>query len=323
MRGLKKVLIAIQLNLLLLFLASVVFSQEITNTPPASQFASGTPPVGHMLFAASGEPPAETKLKEQSRSKSQTVMLKKWQSGDRQNTMIEYFTALGCKACDKANAWMTTWKKSNLTHRSVFPISYHVDYWNEKNLKDPLAKAESTARQRQLVMKDKTQRISTPQFFLNGKEWFGFFKEEPLRPSEKQVGPLEVRLFKKETGGAGKDSTGTSADRYIIEASYLPKVAFSGDLVLQISLVVPSIKIKSMAGQSRESRFVAVDYKVVEFKRKGRKYLVSYELPKSTTATSYKDKLLYFHVMSTMESSPIQVTGGPIKFVSIQRDSET
>ena len=87
--------------------------------------------------------------------------------------VVELFTSQGCSSCPSADA--------NLAHirevavkRSVpiYPLSFHVDYWNKLGWDDPFSSSGATTRQRRYARRFQTGRIYTPQMVINGTTEF-------------------------------------------------------------------------------------------------------------------------------------------------------
>jgi hypothetical protein len=86
--------------------------------------------------------------------------------------LVEMFTSLGCGNCYKAEE---TIDKINRLKRdkdiSVFPIVYHVDYWNKKSFADIFSKEKFTERQYEYARILKMKSVFTPQLVVNGSYW--------------------------------------------------------------------------------------------------------------------------------------------------------
>ena len=54
----------------------------------------------------------------------------------------------------------------------MYPLSFHVDYWNELGWKDPFSDAADTRRQRQYGQAMALSSIYTPQMIVNGTDQF-------------------------------------------------------------------------------------------------------------------------------------------------------
>lgn len=85
--------------------------------------------------------------------------------------VLELFTSQGCSSCPPADILLD--KVKNEFDNSVFPLSYHVDYWNYIGWIDPLSKSKYAEKQRAYNIKFKNRSNYTPQIVVNGMEHFG------------------------------------------------------------------------------------------------------------------------------------------------------
>jgi len=90
-------------------------------------------------------------------------------------TLIELFTSEGCSSCPPAEAWQNNLKKRSDLWTRVVPVSFHVDYWDYLGWRDNLAHPSYARRQRAYQVKGHSRSVYTPGFFVNGREWRGFF----------------------------------------------------------------------------------------------------------------------------------------------------
>ena len=84
--------------------------------------------------------------------------------------VIELFTSQGCSSCPPADAMLSSWvKKAEHDHLQVYPLAFHVDYWNRLGWKDPFSQSDFSERQAEYVKKMKLNSAYTPQAVVNGK----------------------------------------------------------------------------------------------------------------------------------------------------------
>ena len=87
--------------------------------------------------------------------------------------VLELFTSQGCSSCPPADENVMrvdqTAREQNLP---VYPLSFHVDYWNRLGWTDPFSSAEATERQRGYARAFGSGRIYTPQLVINGTTEF-------------------------------------------------------------------------------------------------------------------------------------------------------
>lgn len=106
-----------------------------------------------------------------------------FQSKEQQTQLIEMFSSQGCSSCPPAQAYINTFKNTDILWKDVIPVVFHVDYWDYLGWKDPYSSAHFSARQRAFSKEGLVKSVYTPGFVVNGKEWRGFFKKQP-RPEQ-------------------------------------------------------------------------------------------------------------------------------------------
>ncbi len=87
--------------------------------------------------------------------------------------VVELFTSEGCSSCPPAEANLARIKKeAEAQGVAVYPIAWHVDYWDYIGWKDPFASKQWSDRQRSYAQVWRNERIYTPQMVVNGKVEF-------------------------------------------------------------------------------------------------------------------------------------------------------
>lgn len=102
------------------------------------------------------------------------------ESGDTQVSLLELYTSEGCSSCPPAEAWIGQHFAGAAEWRSIVPVAFHVDYWDQLGWKDRFAKREFTARQQLYSASWNHSSVYTPCFVLNGEEWQGWFRDGTL-----------------------------------------------------------------------------------------------------------------------------------------------
>ena len=82
--------------------------------------------------------------------------------------VVELFTSQGCNSCPRAEQALARLGEQT-RGMPVFPIEWHVDYWDYLGWPDPYALAEAERRQRSYGSA-LNSRIFTPQLVLNGRQ---------------------------------------------------------------------------------------------------------------------------------------------------------
>ncbi len=85
--------------------------------------------------------------------------------------VVELFTSEGCSSCPPADALLSKLvvaaREKNL---KLYPLSFHIDYWNSRGWRDPFSKKEFTRRQYDYAQILGTDSVYTPQIVINGKD---------------------------------------------------------------------------------------------------------------------------------------------------------
>jgi len=84
--------------------------------------------------------------------------------------VLELFTSQGCSSCPPADRLLTRLGDDPQLASRVFPLSFHVDYWNYIGWTDPFSSADWSNRQRRYARAFDSRRVYTPQLVVNGRE---------------------------------------------------------------------------------------------------------------------------------------------------------
>lgn len=95
----------------------------------------------------------------------------KFSSGPAQTRLIELFTSEGCSSCPPAEAWLGRLRTEPGLWRDFVPVAFHVDYWDRLGWPDRLASRRHTERQQAYAAAWRMDRVYTPEFVLDGREW--------------------------------------------------------------------------------------------------------------------------------------------------------
>lgn len=87
--------------------------------------------------------------------------------------VIELFTSEGCSSCPPADRVMSdVLREARADGRRVFPLAFHVDYWNRLGWADRFADPDFSDRQRAYAARFKLDGLYTPQAIVNGRVEF-------------------------------------------------------------------------------------------------------------------------------------------------------
>jgi len=122
-----------------------------------------------------------------------------YSSNEARNTLLELYTSEGCSSCPPAERWLSKLKHDPRLWQTLFPVAFHVDYWDNLGWKDRYSDVRHSRRQRAYVSDGYAGTVYTPGFFRNGREWRGFFDSGSLNPNgTDKVGILRATVTQKQ-----------------------------------------------------------------------------------------------------------------------------
>ena len=80
--------------------------------------------------------------------------------------VLELFTSEGCSSCPSADKLLPQLAKLD---SNIFPLSFHVDYWNRLGWEDPFSNSEFSERQQNYSRQLNLESVYTPQLVVNGE----------------------------------------------------------------------------------------------------------------------------------------------------------
>jgi hypothetical protein len=87
--------------------------------------------------------------------------------------VVELFTSEGCSSCPPADQVLAELAEdAKKGGRRIFPLAFHVDYWNYLGWKDPYSLPISSERQEQYGTALRVNQSYTPQMIVNGNTEF-------------------------------------------------------------------------------------------------------------------------------------------------------
>jgi len=86
--------------------------------------------------------------------------------------VVELFTSEGCSSCPPADTVLAAIARDARERNvAVYPIAFHIDYWDRLGWKDPFSSAAATARQQTYAQALGSSQY-TPQMIMNGRTEF-------------------------------------------------------------------------------------------------------------------------------------------------------
>ena len=87
--------------------------------------------------------------------------------------LLELYSSEGCSDCPAAEEVLNKITKESVADKSyIYPLAFHVDYWNKLGWKDRFADSAFSNRQRKYRGTFKNEVVYTPQMIVNGQVEF-------------------------------------------------------------------------------------------------------------------------------------------------------
>jgi hypothetical protein len=160
--------------------------------------------------------------------------------------VVELFPSEGCSSCPPADDVLRELaSEATPTGKHVYPLAFHVDYWNGLGWPDPYSSEMATARQQAYSRALGEQGVYTPEMIINGRDAFVGSNRTRAHRS------IEAALSKPEANRivlhAAASDGGVSVD-FAFSAAPTPAT------VLQVAFVqkeaVSQVKVGENAGRS-------------------------------------------------------------------------
>ncbi|MEP0546540.1 MAG: DUF1223 domain-containing protein [Rhodothermales bacterium] len=84
--------------------------------------------------------------------------------------VVELFTSEGCSSCPPADRLLLDFAERS--DDRLYPLAFHVDYWNRLGWTDPFSDEAYSQRQRAYARVIGSGRVYTPQMIVNGRTEF-------------------------------------------------------------------------------------------------------------------------------------------------------
>ena len=205
---------------------------------------------------------------------------KNFKANDEQGFVImELFTSQGCSSCPPADEILGRYALKNNEH--IFPLAFHVDYWNRLGWVDSLSKNIYSQRQRDYAEKLNLESVYTPQIIINGqKQMVGSEEKEIASTTNKYLNekaPIQISI------------TGISLIKNKVSVNYqlsdLPLNMHINAALVQ-KKVVTQIKAGENRGVKLDNYNVVRDFKTTELLNVTGNFVL--DLPYGNYANNYK-----------------------------------
>ena len=235
-------------------------------------------------------------------STSASALDVQFDSGKTRGHLVELFTSEGCSSCPPADRWLSTLKRDKRLWKSVFPIAFHVDYWDYIGWPDRFAQPNHSQRQRQHRGIGNVYSVYTPGFVVAGREWRGWFDGDALPLNEANDATVRMQVELRDGDGANQ----------ILTAEVAGDKPLPRDLHLHFAVLGMDLKTDVRAGENagRELShdFVALRWYKWPLKVEGGKATLSTPFRLPTTDAGRLAASAWVSVDGTQQ--PLQAVGG-------------
>lgn len=117
-----------------------------------------------------------------------------FQSEQTAGTLLELYTSEGCSSCPPAEHWVSSLSEHPEAFKTLFPVAFHVDYWNYLGWPDRFAQNAFSQRQRKLHQQGLVNGVYTPAVLVGSRAWQGWRSGKALPTKKPVVGQLRAEL---------------------------------------------------------------------------------------------------------------------------------
>jgi hypothetical protein len=135
-------------------------------------------------------------------------------------SLIELYSSEGCCSCPPAETWLNDLKTAPGLWKEIFPVAFHVDYWDGNGWPDRFARAGFTQRQRDYATRLGQDSVYTPEFIVNGREWRRGWIDDRL-PDQATTGELVVTVAAKDAGISARYSATAPGEGLMVNVALL------------------------------------------------------------------------------------------------------
>lgn len=221
-------------------------------------------------------------------------------SGARQNTLLELYTSEGCSSCPPADRWLGKLLTHPQLWQRVVPVAFHVDYWNYLGWRDIYSSPNWSQRQRDYAAKGYARSVYTPGFFVNGREWRGWFKRRDFPLSQAaETGVLRARIVRNN-----------------LIAQFRPTAQEMQQLTLHVSILGFDLNTEVASGENAGKKlvhhFVTLHHQALNAKPGKADWTWQTDLPQAVME-QVEAKAIALWVVPKNDLTVLQATGGWIK----------
>lgn len=210
--------------------------------------------------------------------------------------LIELYTSEGCSSCPPAERYINKLNQHDALWKTLFPVAFHVDYWNELGWIDRFSRPEYSQRQRSYARYYQRRSIYTPAFYINGSSWRpGWFNKPLPELASRHTGILRIKV-----------------QNPAVTAHFMPVHSLNKTLNLHLAVLgldlQTDIRTGENAGSKAEHQFVVLHHQQKSSINN------SWQMTLPALNTLETDQLAIIGWISETGSPiPIQVTGGILR----------
>jgi hypothetical protein len=216
-------------------------------------------------------------------------------SGNARVSLLELYTSEGCSSCPPAEAWLSALQDDPRLWKTLVPVNFHVDYWDNLGWQDPFDSPAYTDRQERLAARGGST-VYTPGFMLDGGEWTNWFNRRPLHlDTPTAAGALTL-----------------TATGHLVSMHYVPQGRAADGLQMNVALLAFGVSMPVKAGENAGSElhhdFLVVGYVHGALSRTAAGFEGQLTLP--TPVMGAQRYALAGWVSTESDPAPLQATGG-------------
>jgi hypothetical protein len=228
---------------------------------------------------------------------AQDIVLK---SGPAPASLIELYSSEGCSSCPPAEEWIGQLKNEPGLWKNIFPVAFHVDYWDGLGWPDRFTNAAYTQRQRDYAARLGQDSVYTPEFILNGQEWHrSWFGGDTISSGgAHNTGVLTVTVNKTD-GKISADYASSGANANPTPTLNMALLGFN---------VVTNVRAGENSGRKLEHNFVVLGYGTSPLTADSSGHFHSTPLAIKSSTTDVPGAIVAW--VSAPDGSILQVAGG-------------
>jgi len=223
-----------------------------------------------------------------------------FQNSSPKASLLELYSSEGCSSCPPAEAWTNQLKSAPGLWKDIFPMVFHVDYWDGLGWPDRFARPEYTQRQRTYAARLGQDSVYTPEFIVNGLEWHRSWLGGPDLPSAGAEKSGELSLTVRKADGK-------------FSARYLPAASDPGQaLTLNVALLGFNLTTDVTRGENSGSKlehdFVVLSYRSAPLRTEADHVFQSDPVAMKSSTNDPPTAVVAW--VSRIDGSILQVAGG-------------